>query len=448
METLQEALKHLPQSPGVYVYRDKTGTVIYVGKAVNLRRRVKQYFSGREAIGEKTDLLVSQIATLETMKTPGEFDALLLEASLIRKYLPKYNVISRDDKSPLYIVLTLDEKLPHVLFLRKSDIPKSIPKRRRVFGPFQSARTARSLMRSLRRIIPYCLQSQRNGRPCFYTHLHLCNPCPSVIAKMPDGPERIEKTKLYRNHMKVLSEVLSGKSHSVLRAFEKEMEFLASYHKYEEANAVKHQLQGLYDLVTRRFDVRAYLENSNYTEELENKELDSLLEILRQYYPEIQSLTRIECIDIANIAGHEATGSLVVLTGGIPQNSEYRRFRIQTRQIPNDVAMIKEVVKRRMKHPEWQTPDLLVVDGGKPQVKTATQAMRETLVTQEIPVIGLAKRLEEIVLWRNGEFKTIRLALTSPAIHVLQRIRDEAHRFARKYHHLLRSKRLFDTING
>lgn len=439
----QASLKNLPQSPGVYIFKDRQGIVLYVGKAINLSRRVKQYFSGRDAIGEKTRVLVSQIALIETHTVPSEFDALLLEASLIRKFMPKYNVISRDDKSPLYIVITLDEPLPRVVFLRKSDLPKEVPRKRAIFGPFQSGRTARALMRTLRRIVPYCLEKQRTGRPCFYTHLGLCDPCPSVIANMPNGWEKKQNIVLYMRHMRELRDILSGKSTMVLRAMDKEMRGLAQDGNFEKAAHIKRQIQGLYDLITRKFDLSAYVTNVHFMEELESEELGSLLALLQEYFPNLTKLERIECIDIANIAGREATGSLVVLTRGIPDNSEYRRFRIRMPHVPNDVAMISEVVTRRLKHSEWPYPDLLVVDGGKPQVRAAMEAL-----TVSLPIIGLAKRLEEIVLLKDGKFRTIQLPLTNPAIHILQKIRDEAHRFARRYHHLLRTKRLFDTISG
>lgn len=453
MEHIRETLKKIPKSPGVYIYKDNAGTIIYVGKAIDLWRRVSQYFSRDDAVGAKTKLLVSQIESIETIRTPSEFDALILEAALIRKYLPKYNVIARDDKSSLYIVITMGEELPRILFQRKSDLDhrSGNVKHDKVFGPFQSSRTARILLRNLRRIVPYCLQKERNGRPCFYTHLNLCYPCPSVIAKMKPNQDRKLKVRIYRLQMKQLVNILSGKSRTVLNVLEKEMEAYAKENNFEAAHTVKMQLQSLRDLLSKRFDAQSYLSNANLAIDVQATQLDSLRTILEPHFLNLNALARIECIDIANISGTDATASLVVLEDGIISPGQYRRFRIRRANIPNDVAMIAEVVNRRFTHAEWKTPDLFVVDGGKPQAASALTTL--TIMQKRIPIVGLAKRLEEIVIPSYSssgiiKFTVVRLPLTSPAIHVLQRIRDEAHRFARSYHYLLRSKRLRSELQN
>lgn len=425
-------LTKLPHLPGVYIYRDKEGAVLYVGKAVDLAKRVRQYFSRADAVGEKTARLVSQIATIEIVTTPTEFDALLLEAQLIRKFLPKYNVISRDDKSPLYVVITLDELTPRILQLRKSQLPIDTPKRRAVFGPFQSGRTVRGLLRSIRSVIPYCTQKRRNGRACFYTHIGLCHPCPSSNLNKREREQ-------YRKNIFHIRDIFAGKSKHVVTDLQREMEELAREERFEEADRVKRQVLALIALQEHRLDPMLYVQ----------KDSDGLVELrslLQPYFPAIGVLSRIECIDISNISGNLATGSLVVLADGVPDTGEYRRFRIRTTQAPNDVAMIAEVLTRRLAHPEWPLPDLLVIDGGKSQVAAARS------VTTKIPIIGLAKRFEEIIIPVTGfhpvrnrvepckNFKHVRLPLTNPAIHVLQRIRNEAHRFAKSYHVLLRSK--------
>lgn len=398
--------------PGVYLYSDKNGNIIYVGKAKNLRNRVRQYFLRSSTVEEKTSLLVSQIASIRTIPTDSEFDALLLEATLIRKYLPKYNAIARDDKSPLYITITFDEPLPRILFTRKRSLEQHL--QQAVFGPFQSGRVARRLMQSVRRIIPYCTQKRRDGKPCFYTHIGLCNPCPSSI-----------KTKklasVYRSNLRKISLLLSGRARRVRTILEKQMRESADRMDFEQAGEYKKQLYALNMLLTHRFDPTMYTDTTS-------ERLSELARILH-----VSSLKRIECIDISTLQGKWSTGSLVVFTDGIPDTNEYRRFRIKAAGIPNDVGMMTEVIKRRFAHPEWPKPDLLVVDGGKAQVSTATGIIRD------IPIIGLAKRYEEIVVPNGHAFKLVRLSPASPALQLVQHIRDEAHRFAKRYHTMLRS---------
>ncbi len=409
---LKKETQKITTRPGVYLYSDKNGNIIYVGKAKNLRNRVKQYVTGSNAVGEKTSLLVSQIASIKTIPTDSEFDALLLEATLIRKYLPKYNAIARDDKSPLYITITFDEPLPRILFTRKRVLEQH--KRRAIFGPFQSGRVARLLMQSVRKIIPYCTQQHRDGRPCFYTHLGLCNPCPSSINTK-------KLASVYRSNLQKIALLLSGRARRVRIILEKKMHECGDRLAFEEAGEYKKQLDALHILLTHTFDPDMYTDRTS-------ERLTDLSRILR-----LPSLHRIECIDISTLQGEWATGSLVVFTDGIPDTSEYRRFRIKSAGKPNDVGMMAEVVKRRFAHEEWPKPDLLVVDGGKAQVSMASGIIRD------IPIIGLAKRYEEIVVPYGDEFKLIRLSPASPALQLVEHIRDEAHRFAKRYHTMLRS---------
>jgi excinuclease ABC subunit C len=410
METPKEKVKTLPHAPGVYLYRAKDGTILYIGKAKDIKKRV--------STSAKTKLLVSQISKIETIITASEFDALLLEAKLIHNYAPKYNVVLKDDKSPLYIVLTLSEPLPHVLTLRGSDLPKKMHKADALFGPFQSAGVVRSLLRQLRHTIGYCTQKRRTGKPCFYAHIGLCNPCPSAITT---------DKRVYRRNIFRLKNILSGKSNSVLCDLEKDMKTAARKNRFEEAATVRNHIQNLYTMLSKKYDPVLYMSSDSAVADIYANELSHLGRMLG-----IPILHRIECIDISNTGGAYATGSLVVLTDGAKDTSQYRRFRIRRKQAPNDVAMIAEVVTRRFSHPEWPKPDLLVIDGGKAQVRAAQNA--------PVPVIGLAKRFEEIIIPQGKKWKILQLNLTSPALHVLERIRDEAHRFAHSYHRFLRKK--------
>ncbi|MCL4360697.1 GIY-YIG nuclease family protein [Patescibacteria group bacterium] len=441
LDRLKKTARTLPERPGVYLYAGKNGRIIYVGKAVNLKRRVSQYFTGSGAVGEKTALLVSQIRSLRTIETVSEFDALLLEAKLIRRYLPRYNVISRDDKSPVYIVLTMDHLLPAVILCRKSSLPDPVPRGRRVFGPFQSSRVARMLLRTIRRSIPYCTEKQRNGTPCFYTHLGLCDPCPSVIAALPQSPERSRLVRRYRRNISAIASILSGRHAAVRRSLERTMNRLSDTRRFEEAADIHRQLTSLYELIGHRFDPSLYTTNDSLAPMERSHEGDDLRRHLLPYLPDLQPLRRVECVDIATIGGADTTGSLVVLIDGIPDHSWYRRFRMKNGLATDDTKRIAEVVTRRFAHPEWPFPDLLVIDGGKGQVDAARTALREKGI-MTVPVIGLAKRREEIICMTGDQYRNVILPLSSPALHLLERIRDEAHRFARVYHHFLRRQHI------
>lgn len=423
MDTIKKTLTQLPRLPGVYIYKDKQNNTLYVGKAKDLKKRVSSYFQRDDAIGAKTSLLVSQIDQIKIIPTHNEFDALLLEAKLIRKFLPKYNAISRDDKSPLYLAIT-KETLPRILWVRKTSLSQFSTAT--FFGPFQSGRVARNLLRQIRRIIPYCTQKQRNGKPCFYSHIGLCDPCPCAITKRKD-------IEIYRHNIRKIITILSGKSLKLLHDLERQMRAVASENRFEEAQVLKNRIQGLRGLLEHHFDPAMYVQNDMFLVDIRTEERESLQELLH-----IPHIYRIECIDISNTQGKYSTGSLVVFADGVAQTREYRRFRIRSKEAPNDVAMIAEVVKRRFAHPEWAMPDLLVIDGGKGQLRAASAA--------PVPIIGLAKRFEEIIVPEGDNWKVLKLPMYHKGLQLLMRVRDESHRFALTYHRLLRSRAFLSKI--
>ncbi len=443
-KSLKNLVNELPRTPGVYLFSDNTGKIIYVGKAINLRERVRSYLNPTDP---KTKLMTAQAATVNHINVFSEFEGLLLEASLINKHQPKYNSRLKDDKSFLYIAIT-NEEFPKVLALRKSDLKTP----RYFFGPFPSAKTVRQVLRFLRRIIPYCSQKE-NRRPCFWSHLGLCSPCPGEISKLR-GAERQMARELYLTNIKNLVAVLRGKSKVLSQTLEKEMNEAARKKNFEKAAQIRDQFQKLTYLTTQHFPLNSYLEKNNFFEEEQEKELTELASILN-----IPNLQRIECYDISNIFGQFATGSMVVFINGIQSSDNYRRFRIKMISQPNDVAMIKEIISRRLKHKEWPYPDLLTVDGGRGQVSAALNVLKQWNIN--IPVIGLAKRLETVIIpvFRHPEFSSgsssgeilkqvqndvsyeeINLPANSPALNLLKRLRDQSHRFALSYHRHLRSK--------
>lgn len=443
MENLKETVKNLPHEPGVYIYRNLKREVMYVGKARDLSRRVKQYFQRHDAVGEKTERLVSEIVSIDHIPTTSEFDALLLEAKLIKQYLPKYNVISRDDKSPLYVVITLTEELPRILLVRRGQVPQyEGRKRNAVYGPFQSGFALRRLLRQLRSIVPYCIQKERHGRPCFYTHLGLCDPCPAVIVRMI-GPDKKNATRQYRRNMRLLRALFEGKTRWLSTSYEKEMRSLANAGKFEKAAIVKERLNLLHGLSAYRYDPQVFIDQG--ADDIYEEELSEYTDRIKEFYPNITVLSRIECFDISNLFGEQAVGSMVVLQNGRPQKSEYRKFRIKTVRGISDIAMMREVLSRRFTHTEWVFPQFLLVDGGKTQVTAAHEVLESAGLS--IPLAGLAKREEELIIPSAAGFKTLRLPLSGRAIKIVQRIRDEAHRFAISYHRKLREKDFrFDQV--
>lgn len=403
MSPVKISREKVPNKPGVYLFKDKTGKVIYVGKAIDLYHRVTSYFSpsGHDL---KTANLVRQIAAAETIIVESELEALILEANLIKKYLPQFNVRLTDDKDYLYIKVT-KETFPKIVTARKYDLKNAL----KYFGPFPSSRTVRDTLKSLRRVFPWCSGGKK---ACFYYHLWLCpGACTGEISKE-------DYIKIIKNFIRFLE----GKKESLIRELTTEMEILSEDQKFEEAGRVKKTLGGIAYL-TQEKRVSAYLTNPNFLEEerkLALKELQQVLNLGK--IPE-----RIEGYDISNIQGRQATGSMVVLTNGEIDKSQYRKFKINISGRANDVGMMKEIIRRRFKN-NWPLPDLIIVDGGRGQANA---------VKLEIPLFGLAKRMEWLY---PPEGEVIKLPKRSPALKLLQKLRDEAHRFAITYHRQLRQK--------
>ncbi len=434
------------------MFLDKDRKILYVGKAKNLKSRVSSYFSS-VPLGKKTAQLVDQIKLIDVTIVDSEFESLLFEAHLIKKYKPKYNVMLTDNKMYPLIRITKKETFPAVLTARRSDDKKSV-----YFGPFPSAGAVRLVLRTLRRIFPFKTSINHSKKICLYNHLGLC-PCPEAIHS-----EQVRKD--YRKNIARIIKILEGKSISVKRDLEREMKTMGKKERYEEAKELKRQLDA-FNYVTQPFHLPfEYDENPNLRVDIRQKELLGLSDVLNRHSLAIGKLTKIECFDISNIQGKFATGSLVVLTDGEIDKSQYRRFRIRRENRPNDVAMMAEVLQRRIKRNDWPLPDLIIVDGGKAQVGAALAVVNGGGLN--LPIIGLAKREETIIIQkknviarspqatvaiseiasslapRNDKISFIEVSLPkdSPALHLIQRIRDEAHRFAITYHKHLRSQHI------
>ncbi|MCR4264466.1 MAG: GIY-YIG nuclease family protein [Candidatus Roizmanbacteria bacterium] len=419
-------LSRIPTTPGIYQFLNEDGEILYVGKAIHLKNRVKSYFQ-KNILSPKTQQLVKQIKKIKTIKTESEFEALLLEARLINSIQPKYNITWRDDKHPLYIKITKEE-FPKIQTIRREDDKKSV-----YFGPFPSSTTVRQTLKFLREIFPYCSEKHVGKRPCFYSHIGLCDPCPNSIATLT-GADYQRDLRRYRKNITMIRRVLEGKAKSVVRQLETYMKHYAAENEFEQAAQVKRQLDKIDYLRQLRTPVKEYMKNPNLYDDVRQEELNELASVLH-----LPSLSHIEGYDISNIQGTHATGSMVTFIDGEPEKSYYRRFKIRLKDTPDDTFMMHEMLMRRLAHEDWPYPDLIMVDGGKGQINAARHAMHRRSVS--LPLIGLAKRLEEIVVpQENNTFKVIRLPESSKALHILQRVRNEAHRFANTYHRKLRSQ--------
>lgn len=424
----------IKKATGVYKFLDAQRNVLYVGKARNLKDRIASYEKSYNLDARKKEM-VKRVEFVETIIVESEFDALILEAALISKYKPKYNVTLKDDKSYIYIKIT-NEDFPRVMLSRKV-------KDDRIFtaGPFQSKRVARDIAYYLRRIFPYCTQSSYFKKPCFYTHLGLCYPCPGKIRKMTKFKQQKYK-RLYMKNIKKIKKILKGQGVEIISRLKKEMKDYANIQKFEKAARVKQRYLGLLRLYQKKDAYKKYMLEPDVTILRYEKQTKELLTILKSIFGGLKKLKRIECYDVSNISGKLAAGSMVTFIHGMPDSKFYRKFKIKGEDTPDDQAMIAEVLKRRLKHGKWKFPDLIVVDGGKPQLVAAKKVLRG--YRKDIPLLGLSKKEEEIVILKNGKAKRIRLSKGNSALHLIQRLRDEAHRFAHKYHLKLRVNNLLE----
>lgn len=429
----QRISREAPNLPGIYEFLNRENVVIYVGKSKDLKNRLVSYTAPISSLSPKTARMVSEAQLLKFQTVQSELEALLLEAKLIKEKQPRYNSIARDDKHPLYIKIT-NEEFPKILTVRREDDRKST-----YFGPFPSSLTIRSVLRHLRTIFPYCSQTKFTKRPCFYSHLGLCDPCPSEIVSLPPD-QRAKRKRDYRLNIKRIKNILEGKISLITSELEKAMESYAKNEDFENAAHVRDQITNLRYIIQRPSTPESIISNPNLPEDKALLRQKELLKILQKHLPNLTTLHVIETYDIANIQGKSAVGSQVTFVDGVPEKSLYKKYLIRLRNTPNDVGMIKEVLGRRLSHQEWDLPELIVVDGGKPQVGAAGEVL--SAMNLQTPLIGLAKREEEIIIPKSGSFITLKIDRSNPGLQLLQHIRDEAHRFAQSYHHLLMKKRL------
>ena len=420
------ALK-LPQEPGIYIFK-KQGKPIYIGKSISIRSRVLSHLA-QAVLSVKEAAIINSADSIETHTTLSNFDAILLEADFIKKYKPKYNVSWKDDKNYLYIKITTKDTYPKIFPVRKEQDGKS-----KYFGPFGSTKVTHTLIYELRRIIPFCTQKKIGKRGCFYSKIGLCRPCPNVIEKITDTTQQKKLKTQYRSSINRVIRLLSGQSHTTLNDIEKKMNQLTKNERYEDAIIARDTyLQFSHFLERKSFDRYIYTPSAD-----KNNLQEELHFFLKKYfsYKLNKNSYRVECYDISNLQGSYPTGSLVVCKNGELSKSDYKKFSVRRKGI-SDIHMLEEVLQRRFKHKDWGQPDLIILDGGKPQLRTIYQLFKKQHVT--IPVISIAKRPDRIVIPFNG-FKPISLRKEQALYRLIQSLRDESHRFAKKYHVFLRDR--------
>jgi excinuclease ABC subunit C len=421
-------VREFPQTPGVYLMKDSAGRVIYVGKATNLRSRAGSYFTKQALEESRTSHWVSDICDADFIECESEVDALLVESRLIKDVQPKYNKEQKDDKSFPYLMISTREDFPRVEMTRE---PRSSGVK--LYGPFAGAGALRGAIQVLQRIFKFrtcSLDIEENDerwkwfRPCLLASIDQCTaPCNLRIGK-----------EEYRRDIKRLQMFLEGKKSRLLKQLNNEMLTASKELDFEEAAKLRDEIKMLETL-----DKRGELDTHAQPEVFyidPKKGLAGLRKVLK-----LSELPRtIEGVDIAHLGGNQTVASLVTFIDGMPFKPGYRRYKIRDVKGIDDFRSIHEVVARRYQRLYDENkpfPDILLIDGGKGQLNAAMAAFAE----REIPpptVISLAKRDEEV--FRPGESDSLRLSRHAFALRLLQYVRDEAHRFAQHYHHILRDK--------
>lgn len=422
-EALKQKLNKLPALPGVYFHKNASGEIIYVGKAAVLKNRVRQYFQNSKK-DVKTEALVAEISDTDWIVVDTEMDALFLESEMIKRYMPKWNILLRDDKTVSYVRINMNDEIPYITFTRNPIDDKAT-----YIGPFYGKASVEKAVRILRRVFPYYIKPY-NGNKTLDTDLGLT---PGIeIGK--------STSRDYKRNLRKLIRYLEGDKEKLLKDLEKTMFNESKKGNYELAAEARDQLAGLKELKKKIvFSDKEFLDISS------DQALKQLQDLLKLKKPP----SRIEGYDVSHQSGKNTVGSMVVFSNGTASRSEYRKFKIRT-STNDDLKSMREIISRRLKHKDWQYPDLIILDGGATQVN----AILPLLAPLDIPVIGRDKSGDhsrnakvKLVIPKNSkkgfELKYIELPNNSHIAKLIARIDDEAHRFAITYHSLLKRKQLF-----
>jgi len=400
----------LPDAPGVYLMKDAAGKVMYVGKATSLKRRVTSYF--QKAHDARIEDMVSRIRKIDYIERPTALEALILEANLIKHYWPPYNVREKDNKSFLYLVITKDE-YPKPLLVRGHDLgPDASKKYKAVFGPYTNPKSLRAALDLVRKVFAWSTCTPGMKRPCFYYHL---KQCPGVCIGAANK-------KAYQKTIRDLIKFFEGKKDGLLKSYGREMKKASKEKRFEEAAAYRNKIY--------------FLEHIQDVAVLKREDGD--VDKIKVGEGSVNLFGRIEGYDVSNISGTSTVASMVVFEQGAPAKSEYRKFRIRSVSGSDDIAALKEALTRRFRN-AWKHPDLILIDGGRGQVNIANHVVRE--LGYGIPVVGIAKgpSRKKVELVCDPKHRDL-CRLCEQYSNLLVQVRDEAHRFAVKYHREVRGR--------
>lgn len=443
LKKIRELIAEFPRTPGVYLMKDADGRVLYIGKAKDLRSRVMSYFQPSADLlssrGPDICRMIDRVVSIDYLDCDTEVDAILKEARLIKDIQPPHNAMLKDDKTFPYIEITTSDDFPAVYVTRTPRLKGS-----KLYGPFPSAAGIRDAMNALQKVFKFRTceldikegdESRHHFRPCLLHAIHQCTaPCAAYVSR-----------EEYADDIARLKKFMASKRSVVLRQMNKEMETAAVELRYEEAAKLRDRIRAIESLALSG-DVQEDVQPEVFYVD-PRKGLEKLAELLGLEAPP----RCMECIDIAHLQGAEMVGALICFIDGRPFKNGYRRFRIQTVSGVDDYAAIREVILRRYRHAaegEELFPDVILIDGGLGQLHAGLEAFNTLSSDPESPalrplmVISLAKREEEIYV--QARSAPIRLTRNNEALHLLQFMRDEAHRFAQHYHHTLRKRRTLD----
>lgn len=415
---------------------------MYVGKAKNLKNRVTSYTRLTQLRG-KTRKLVETATELKWQALDSELEALLVEAELIRTHQPEFNILLKDDKTPLYINITNDT-FPLVKTVRKKDV--DVGKiQGTILGPFPSGYKVKEVLKLIRPIFKWCNNpanedstnldlavNSKKSKACFFYHIDMCSG--ACVQKISSSE--------YQADIKELIQFLKGKKKEVVHEINRRMKQAAETQEFELATKLRDQVEIITSVTSHQYRLKPDLVLPQLRETMRDEGLILLRKIISEHFklPRTIQIKRIEGYDVSNIQGTAAAVAMVTFIDGRSQPDEYKVFNIKTLNTPNDYHMLKEAIQRRQNHPEWGTPDLIVIDGGKGQLRAALSVWH-----WDCPIISIAKNPDRIIIPSTdsaGSAKTNYVVLTLPATHaglrIIQNVRDESHRFSKRQHHKLR----------
>jgi len=422
----KEKISSLPKTTGVYAFLGKK-EFLYIGKALNIKERVKTHFSSPTY---RDNLFLDKVEKIGYIKTGSEIESLILEAQLIKKYFPKFNIAWRDDKKYFYVAIT-KEDFPRVFLTHQKEEKENI----KYIGPFISGKAIKQTLNALRKIFPFRSCKKIPKKPCLWYQLQRC-PAPCLLKsqlanELKSLKEKIKKES--KENTKNLIKFLCGKKKELLKDFKKKMKSFAKAKEFEKAGEIRDKIFALEKVL-------AHTKVIDIENEKEEKSWPEIKNSLKKIFG--KEIDKIEAYDVSNIQGKNAVGSMVAFVKGLPEKKLYRKFKIKIAGKPNDTAMIKEVIKRRFSHKEWKYPELILIDGGKAQLNSAIDALKSfgENTLKKIKVCALAKKHNKLFLQEKNSPLLLK-DLPKEISNLILNLRDEAHRFAIEYHKKLR---LFD----